>query len=166
MDQRLFKWINDLAGKKNFLDNIMIFASYKFRYIFAFVLLLMWLRNGQYRKVFYRSLISIIINLSINVLIKQYKFRPRPFMTRKANLLIPSKLDSTFISKHTLLAFAVSTMIFIFNKIVGFIMLGLSVLIGVSRIWTGAHYPFDIIRSAFIGSIVSIVVNMFSLIRK
>lgn len=166
MDQRLFKWINDLAGKNTFLDNLMIFASNKIRYIFAFVLFLMWLRNGQYRKVFYRSLISLMINLCINVLIKQYKFRPRPFMTRKANLLIPSKLDSTFTSKHTLLAFSVSTMIFLSNKIVGCIMLGLSVLIGVSRIWTGAHYPFDIIRSAFIGCIVSNIVNMSSLIRK
>ncbi|OAS83179.1 phosphatase PAP2 family protein [Metabacillus litoralis] len=166
MDQRLFKWINDLAGKNTFLDNIMIFASNKMRYIFAFVLFLLWQRKGQKRKVFYRSLISLMINLCINVLIKQYKFRPRPFITRKANLLIPSKLDSTIISKHTLLAFAVSTMIFISNKIIGFIMIGLSVLIGVSRIWTGAHYPFDVVRSAFIGSIVSIVVNMFSLIRK
>ncbi|MBO1510194.1 phosphatase PAP2 family protein [Metabacillus bambusae] len=166
MDQRLFKWINDFAGKNTFLDNIMVFASNKIRYIFAFVLFLMWLRKGQKRKVFYHSLISLMINLCINVLIKQYKFRPRPFMTRKANLLIPSKLDSTFTSKHTLLAFAVSTMIFISNKIFGFIMLGLSVLIGFSRIWTGAHYPFDVVRSAFIGSIVSIVVNMLPLIRK
>jgi undecaprenyl-diphosphatase len=65
-----------------------------------------------------------------------------------------------------LLAFSVSTMIYLSNKIVGCIMLGLSVLIGVSRIWTGAHYPFDIIRSAFIGCIVSNIINMSSLIRK
>lgn len=165
MDQKLFKLINDLAGKNVLVDNIMIFASKKIRYIFAFVLFFMWLRDYSYKKVIYQSVISIMINICINALINQMTFRPRPFMTRKANVLIPSKNDSTYISKHTLLTFAVSTTIYMYNKIYGFIMFGMSALTGLSRIWTGAHYPYDVIRSAFIGSIVSFVVNKLSFIR-
>ncbi|MGM0876089.1 MAG: phosphatase PAP2 family protein [Bacillota bacterium] len=165
MDQKLFKMINDLAGKNSLVDNIMIFASKKLRYIFAFALIFTWLLDRSYKKVFNHAVISIMINIVINAMVNQCTFRPRPFVTRKANVLIPSKHDSTYTSKHTLLTFAVSTTIFMKNKIYGFIMYGLSVLTGLSRIWTGAHYPYDVIRSAIIGSMVSFVVNRLSRIR-
>lgn len=162
MDQKLFKMINDLAGRNDLVDLIMVFASKKMRYIFAFVLFFMWLCDRPCKKIFYRSVISIMINVCLNFLIKQLKYRPRPFMTRKANLLLHSKTDSTYTSKHTLLTFAVSTTLYMYNKFIGIIMFGMAVITGVSRIWTGAHYPSDIVRSAFIGSMVSLVIDRFS----
>ncbi|WP_429758516.1 phosphatase PAP2 family protein [Bacillus sp. S14(2024)] len=36
----------------------------------------------------------------------------------------------------------------------------LAFLTGFSRIWSGQHYPSDIIGSALIGSLTSIVVNV------
>ncbi|ADE68636.1 hypothetical protein BMQ_1604 [Priestia megaterium QM B1551] len=76
-------------------------------------------------------------------MIKCFYFKPRPFMERRVGILIPSKMDSSFLSKHTLLAFAVSTSIFLHKRILGSVMLGLSLLTGFSRIWLGHHYPSD-----------------------
>jgi undecaprenyl-diphosphatase len=157
--------INQLAGKNFRLDKTMIFASNKIRYIFAFVLFIIWLRGRSTKKVVYQSGISIMINICINFLFKQLKYRPRPFMIHHANVLLPTKQDSTYLSKHTILAFSISTSIYMYNKIIGYIMYGLSILTGFSRIWVGAHYPYDVIRSAFIGSVVSVVVNKISFMR-
>ena len=71
-------------------------------------------------------------------------------------MLIPSKTNSSFLSKHTLLAFAIATSIYLRERILGAVLLGVSVLTGFSRIWVGHHYPSDIIRSAFISIFTSV----------
>ena len=83
-------------------------------------------------------------------------------MKHRVGILIPSKMDSTFPSKHTLLVFAISTSIFLYDRILGSIMWILSVLTGFSRIWVGHHYPSDIIGSAFIASMTSIMLEKIS----
>jgi undecaprenyl-diphosphatase len=81
------------------------------------------------------------------------------FIKRRVGILIPSKMDSSFLSKHTLLTFAVSTSIFLHERVIGSVMWGLALLTGFSKIWVGHHYPSDIIRSAFIGSVTSITID-------
>ncbi|HER2169539.1 TPA: phosphatase PAP2 family protein, partial [Streptococcus pyogenes] len=97
--------------------------------------------------------------LFINALIKLFYFKPRPFVKRRVGILIPSKMDSSFPSKHTLLVFAISTSIFLYERVLGSIMWVLSVLTGFSRIWVGHHYPSDIIGSAFIATMTSIILD-------
>ncbi|WML55828.1 phosphatase PAP2 family protein [Neobacillus sp. PS3-12] len=58
-----------------------------------------------------------------------------------------------------MLAFAVSTSIFLYDRVLGSIMWGISALTGFSRIWVGHHYPSDIIGSAFIASLTSIILD-------
>ena len=71
-------------------------------------------------------------------------------------------MDSTFPSKHTLLVFAISTSIFLYDRVLGSIMWVLSVLTGFSRIWVGHHYPSDIIGSAFIATMTSTILDKIS----
>ena len=102
------------------------------------------------------------ITLFIHTLIKLFYFKPRPFVNNRVGILIPSKMDSTFPSKHTLLVFAVSTSIFLYDRVLGSIMWVLSVLTGFSRIWVGHHYLSDIIGSAFIATMTSTIVDKIS----
>lgn len=74
-------------------------------------------------------------------------------------LLIPSKNNSSFPSKHTAVAFALATSVLLRERLFGSIMWFLAILTGLSRIWLGHHYPFDIIGSAFIGILTSIVID-------
>ncbi|PES29584.1 undecaprenyl-diphosphatase [Priestia megaterium] len=159
MDYKIFRAINQLAGRYSSFDTLMILISKKVRYVFIFILTVMWFRNGSQKKVTLYAVISVAFTLFIHTLMKCFYFKPRPFMKRRAGILIPSKMDSSFLSKHTLLTFAVSTSIFLHKRILGSVMLGLSLLTGFSRIWVGHHYPSDIVRSAFIGSLTSIIVD-------
>lgn len=140
-------------------DLLMIVISNKIRYVFIFVLIFMWFRNNSYKKAAFHAVTSAAATLFINMLIKLFYYKPRPFVKRRVGILIPSKMDSSFPSKHTLLAFAVSASIFLHKRVLGSMMWGLSVLTGFSRIWVGHHYSSDIIGSALIGTLTSIILD-------
>lgn len=159
MNPIIFKLINPHSRRCSPIDLLMILISQKIRYVYIFVLIFMWFRNDSYKKVSCHALISSGITLFIHLIIKLFYFKPRPFVKHRVGLLIPSKMDSSFPSKHTLLVFAISTSIFLYNRVLGLIMSILSVLTGFSRIWVGHHYPTDIIGSAFIATITSIILN-------
>ncbi|KAB2330136.1 undecaprenyl-diphosphatase [Cytobacillus depressus] len=157
MDYKMFKAINQLSGRCLLIDFLMILISNRIRYVFIFVLIYMWFRNNSNKIASRNAVISAGITLVMNLLIKLFYYKPRPFIKRRVGILIPSKMDSSFPSKHTLLMFAVSTSIFLYERFIGSILWVLSILTGFSRIWVGHHYPSDIIGSAFIGSITSIL---------
>ena len=162
MNNKVFKLINQFSGRCSPIDLLMILISNKIRYVFIFVLIFLWFRNDSYKKVSCNAVKSMGITLFIHTLIKLVYFKPRPFVKHRVGILIPSKMDSTFPSKHTLLVFAISTSIFLYDRILGSIMWILSVLTGFSRIWVGHHYPSDIIGSAFIASMTSIMLDKIS----
>ena len=159
MDYKVFKAINRPTRRYSLLDMLMILISKKVRYVYITILCLMWFRNNSGQKAVLNAVKSVVFSLLINILIKCFYFKPRPFLKQRIGILIPSKTDSSFPSKHTLLAFAVSTSIFLRERIIGSIMMGLSMLTGVSRIWVGHHYPSDIIGSAFIGGLIGLAVH-------
>ena len=159
MNYILFRAINGLARRGTTMDTIMIFISQKSRYLYLFILICMWFRNNFYKKNILYAGISAGITLFINRIIQIFYFKPRPFIVHRVRLLIPSKNNSSFPSKHTALAFAVATSILLRERLIGSIMWLLAVLTGFSRIWVGHHYPFDIIGSAVIGSLTSMIID-------
>ncbi|WP_416825203.1 undecaprenyl-diphosphatase [Ectobacillus polymachus] len=159
MNYKLFKAINRRSGRSSPTDLLMILLSNKLRYVFLFVLIFMWFRNDLSKRFAFHALLSAVVALFLNTLIKLFYFKPRPFVKHRVGILIPSKTDSSFPSKHTMIAFAVSTSIFLYKRTLGLIMWILSIFTGFSRIWIGHHYPFDIIGSAFIGTMTSILVT-------
>jgi undecaprenyl-diphosphatase len=158
MDVKIFRAINQMTGRSSLIDHFMILVSNKVRYVYFLILILMWFKK-PYRQITNNAVISAFITLILNIFLKLCISKPRPFLKSRVGILIPSKMDSSFPSKHTLLVFAVSTSILLYNRVLGSIMCGLAVMTGISRIWVGHHYPSDIIGSALLGSITSIFVH-------
>ncbi|HFK1401987.1 phosphatase PAP2 family protein [Bacillus thuringiensis] len=159
MNYKMFRAINRLAGRNSTLDTFMIFISQKTRFLYIFLLALMWFRNNSYKKIILFAGLSVGFALFINCFIQLFYFKPRPFVIHRVRLLIPSKNNSSFPSKHTVLAFALASSVLLRERLFGSIMWFLAILTGFSRIWLGHHYPFDIIGSAFIGILTSIAIG-------
>lgn len=159
MDIKLFQALNTLSRRSSLLNSVMILVSKWMRYVFILLLLILFFKNHGYKRIAWNATFSAFATLIINAFIKLVYFKPRPFIKRRVGILIPSKIDSSFPSKHALLVFAASTSVFLYKKTLGIMMFGLSLLTGLSRVWVGHHYPSDIIGSAFIGSLTSIVVH-------
>ncbi|MEH7506016.1 undecaprenyl-diphosphatase [Neobacillus drentensis] len=160
MDYRIFRAINQFAGRYRLFDTIMVTISQKVRYLFVILLIFMWFRNNFYKKVTLYAGISIVVTILLNCFIKLFYFKPRPFLKFRVHLLppSPSKKNSSFPSKHTTLAFAVATSVLLYKRLMGFILFILAFFAGFSRIWMGQHFPSDIVGSALQGSLTSIVV--------
>lgn len=159
MDKRLFWGIQQLSGRLFLVDQLMILLSRKARYVFISIVLLKWVLDGRKRRTARSVILSVAVAWLIDFVLKRLCFKPRPFMKQKVGILMPTKVDSSFPSKHTLLAFALSSAIFLRDRVWGRILSYLSGLVGLSRVWVGHHYPSDIIFSALIGTMTGIVVH-------
>ncbi|WP_102262322.1 phosphatase PAP2 family protein [Mesobacillus jeotgali] len=162
MDLKLFKLINRLSGRFSPVDQLMILISNRVRYAYLLIIVLMLFKNRFNKRIALETGIAIIISFFSHFFIHIFYLKPRPFIKRRVGILIPSKRDSSFPSKHTMLAFAASTTIFMFHRTLGTIMMWMSALTGFSRVWVGHHYPSDIIGSALLGSLTSLVARIIS----
>lgn len=162
MDLRLFQLINQLSGHNWIVDKLMILISNRIRYLYISLLVVFLIKNQFKKRLTVEAVGSILYALFIHFSFKLFFYKPRPFKKRRVGILIPSKMDSTFPSKHTLLAFAVSTTIFLYHRTLGIFMFSMSGLTGFSRIWIGHHYPSDIIGSAFLGWFSGVVTHILS----
>jgi len=162
MDYRIFRLINQFAGRYRLLDKMIITISQKVRYLFVLIFILMWFRNNFHKKITLYTGISLGVTLILNKVIKLFYFKPRPFLNLWVHLLppSPSKKNSSFPSKHTTLAFAAATSVIFYKRFLGWFMYLLAILAGFSRIWMGQHYPSDIAGSALLGSFTSIMVKV------
>ncbi|MBT2680110.1 undecaprenyl-diphosphatase [Bacillus sp. ISL-35] len=162
MDLKLFRLINRLSGRFTPVDQLMILISNRVRYVYLFIILVMLFKNRFNKKIAIETGLSVTISLAAQFFIHLFYFKPRPFIKRRVGILIPSKMDSSFPSKHTMLAFTASTTVLMFHRTLGTIMMWMSALTGFSRIWVGHHYPSDIVGSAFLGTMISVVTRIFS----
>lgn len=96
---------------------------------------------------FFASIVDLVIFLAWS--------RPRPFVTHTEIDAIIEKMRvdvSSFPSSHTYISFAFATSIFLYgHKKLGIFLYIISILIALSRVAVGLHYPSDIIGGALLG---------------
>lgn len=163
MDFYLFQLINQFAGRWIFLDTLGIFFAEYLGYLLIFFLFLFFFLNYQkYWKLFLGSLVSAFLARMILVNIIRFIFpQPRPFVLREVNLLIFRSATPSFPSGHTAFFFALAIFVFLFLKeikkppkrwklIVTCFFLG-SLIIGFFRVFSGIHWPGDILGGIVVG---------------
>ncbi len=86
---------------------------------------------------------------------------PRPFIVSHIKPLIDASTDNGFPSDHTLLAMAVASVIFVYNRKVGSLLILLAILVGLSRVLVGVHHPIDVIGSIVISVFTTYIVHTY-----
>ncbi|MCM1091055.1 MAG: phosphatase PAP2 family protein [Butyrivibrio sp.] len=106
-------------------------------------------------------LLSLLVN---NMILKNLVARARPYDAIPALLpLIRKPGGFSFPSGHTASSFAAAGL-FVRNlpRGLGVPLLLLAVLIGISRVYLGVHYPSDVIAGALSGWLISMAVENFT----
>ncbi len=153
MDFLIFQQINNFAGRNIYLDFFGIFCAKYLGYILIFVLFLFLIKNlKKYRPMVIKILGAVILSrFLITELIRFFWQKPRPFVENNVNLLINHLPTPSFPSGHAAFFFALSTVIYFYNKKTGILFLIASSLIAISRIFCGIHWPSDILTGTLIG---------------
>lgn len=164
MDLFIFQKINQLALKWLWLDTIAIFFAQYFEYILIFCLLLYLVKNfKKYWPMVIRAFLAAILARFVIVEIIRYLLpRARPFVENHVNLLIPyNQYESSFPSGHAAFYFALSTVVYSYNKKAGLLFFLASFLIVISRIFVGIHWPSDILAGAGVGIFTGWLIILF-----
>ncbi|MGE7185522.1 undecaprenyl-diphosphatase [Peribacillus sp. NPDC006672] len=163
MNYELFQSINQLAGHHPLLDELMVFATQNALLIYAVLLIAMWVfgkENHKHTVVF--ATMTGALSLFLNFVIGLIYFEPRPFVTHNVHLLLSHAADASFPSDHTTGAFALSLAVLLRHRKIGFGMVLLALLTGISRVYVGHHYPVDVLGSIVVATVVSIFIYKIS----
>jgi len=157
----VFRAINNLAGKNELLDALMVFCAKYLVFLFLFCLIFFWfVKKGAYKKAVLFSLMSAVIGSGINILIRLFYFHPRPFMLNTGTILIKHNLGSSFPSAHTTLMLCIA-FVFLYYKetrTAGLILSLFGLIGGMARVFCGVHFPFDVFGSIILTTAVSLFV--------
>ena|SRR2546426_3391159 len=80
---------------------------------------------------------------------------PRPFVTGHFAPLIKHEPDNGFPSDHVLLCASIAALVYPSNKGLSLVLWALTLLVGLSRVYTGLHHPVDIIGSMLMAIVVA-----------
>lgn len=160
-DMQVYHFFNQFAGHHELIDKILGFiAQYSLElYIVLFVIAWLTLPKAEVKQRHALIIMGFagVLGLIINVIISHIYFRPRPFVVLNEGTftqLIPHSPDASFPSDHTTGSFGFAAASW--GKASKWITVSftvLAVLNAVARLYTGVHWPTDVIAGIVIGTL-------------
>jgi undecaprenyl-diphosphatase len=161
MNEKIFLIINGLAGKSHFLDALGIFFAEKFLYVFALIVVVLWLQKSLRYYVYLTIASAFVSRIIIVEAIKRIINHPRPYevVSNIHQLLADSEHGMSFPSGHTVIFFSFAFGFYGTKYFWPFLIL--ATLGSLARIFVGVHFPADIAASIIIAAIVVAVGRRF-----
>lgn len=154
----LFFLIFGLGGHTPLVDALMIFGA-RYLIFIGFLLSLFLIFKGtvKERKAFVLMVLAIPITVLIIMGIHIFLYEPRPFVTYHFTPLYPYNPDASFPSRHASFISIMAFSYLYFKSKWSYTFIVFLLWIGISRVYTGVHYPLDILGGILVG-IISLVV--------
>jgi len=111
-----------------------------------------WIAGPRGSACMWRMLVLGLVNVTIYKITKRFFARPRPFTSCDDIQACAKVLDEySFPSGHTLHAVAFSLVLCTYWPALGWLLWPFAILVALSRIVLGLHYPSDVAAGAAIG---------------
>lgn len=176
----IFFLLHGMAYTSSWFDFLVyLFAERIDGYVVLFGILFILLHTHKHRENISRLLsrrslaeglyviLGILLSWGISYLMKEGFSFPRPFIKfpEVLPLFLYGGYDS-FPSGHSTLFASLATSIFLYHKRVGIFFVIAAILIGISRIVAGVHFPIDVVTGWLLGMTVSLLVYKFLVDKK
>jgi undecaprenyl-diphosphatase len=160
LDYQWFQTINQLAASFPFFNLFMAFFADNLDYLFYLGVVVYWFtRTESNRRMVFQALLSAALSLETNKLIGALYHRDRPFVHHHVIQLVQHEASASFPSNHAAASFAVAASIWLWRRKDGWIWFILAAAISFSRVWSGIHYPTDIIAGAILGILGALLIG-------
>lgn len=166
LDIKIFYFFNNLAGQSRLFDAFVIFSAKYFQYFLILIFLVLlyfskYLKQEKIRILWVAVVSAVIARLGVTEIIRFFYHRPRPFVAHQVHQLL-SDNEWSFPSGHSAFFFAIAAAIFLYNRKWGIGFFLMAVLINISRVIAGIHYPSDILGGFIVGAAVACAVFYFA----
>lgn len=172
-DRYWFFVLNGLLANKGWADFFYIFAVYGIAF-FMVVALALWLQNppfkmrGEQHDHLWPKKTVVLMGLAVLLVSLGEQFfdifiaRPRPFVFYPNVLTFNTLVDLySFPSMHVAVAFTCALVLWQMRyRWLGGIAFVLAILIGISRVAIGVHYPTDILGGLVLGAVAAWIVHL------
>ncbi|WP_210617096.1 undecaprenyl-diphosphatase [Mammaliicoccus lentus] len=151
----LFRMFNDLGKEVMFLNPIMIFFAKYMKYFLLFWIIMYWFtRKRENRIMIISSMFAFVVAEVFGAIAGAIHSNNQPFAElSNVNQLIGHAIDNSFPSDHAIEFFSICITFLLFKKNLRYVWLAIAILVSISRVWVGVHYPADIIVGAILGII-------------
>ncbi|MBT2647595.1 undecaprenyl-diphosphatase [Bacillus sp. ISL-34] len=155
MNSKLFRMINNLGKQYTDLNPFFVFiAEYMIFFLVLVVLMFLFSRRNKNRIMVICAFITLVVSEILAKIAGHFHSNYQPFAELpNVNKLVEKAVNNSFPSDHTVIFFSFCITFWLFNRGWGFLWAILAVLVGISGIWVGVHYPADVL----VGAIISIV---------
>lgn len=162
LNSDLFLAVNQLAGENAILDASAIFIAEVMPFILIGVMVSLWFfADLNKKRISFFAGYSVLLALLLSYLIGVFYFHPRPFVLNLGSQLVEHAADTSFPSDHTTFIFAIASS-YLFSREtlkLGVLLVLLSFLAGLARVFVGVHFPFDIIGAGLVGVVSSLSIK-------
>ncbi len=166
LDEKFFNFIHQLVGQSRLLDLVAIFFADYSGYILILIALVIIFSVKKYKdRIFNLAFVSLILLLSNGIItqtIRFFFFRERPFVRLNfAPLIEKSAFEASLPSGHASFFFALAFAIFYLGeKRWSMIFLATSLIMGISRVYVGVHWPLDIVSGIAVAFVSAYTVKL------
>ncbi|MFF1558714.1 phosphatase PAP2 family protein [Streptomyces sp. NPDC058279] len=161
LDGRLYTRVTGLAGHApHWLDTLVAHWSAYGLALFAVLMLAAWwrARPGDAAGIAMALAAPVVVALAYaaNALIKAVVREQRPCLTLHTVTLetCPGPDDWSFPSNHAAIAAAAAAALWLVDRRLGTLAAPAALLMALSRVWVGAHYPHDVVLGLLVGAVV------------
>ena len=135
------------------MDNLIIFCAKYLIFVIVSIVLLVWLKSSVKTRWQFAAAVILagIIAFALGKITGALYYHPRPFVTQNIQPLISHGNDNGFPSEHTLLAMALSTVVYYYRPRLAAGLFGLTLLVGIGRVLAHVHSPVDILGGLVLG---------------
>jgi len=150
MNVALFTWLHKGAGNQPVLDFLSVMAAELTPYLVIACMATYWFTTDHKgKRVLLEGAAVVTLGLLINQLITVFYFHPRPYMLGLCKPLIPHAPETSFPSDHATLLFGTALALLFRSgwQGKGALLLIIAVIGAWGRVYTGLHFPFDMLGS-------------------